>query len=305
MQTADSPGEDRVLKKIKLKGKEKMKAVKNKLVIAAALILILSSDIFAQGNFTTEWESPSGWGFYRCLKSNLNSNIKDLLFKNLNNSSNLRVYDGATHQLKYEYTNQIFIDNYIRGINDFENESGLYANSFDFNGDGINEIYLETDVQQTLYLKIVNLVDGNVLYDFPLGSYPDIDEYFFQDTDGDSYLELILVNNNGTMKIISTPAHTVSVSSQKEIIKNYELKQNYPNPFNPNTTIEYNLNKSSDVKVIIYDILGKEVSTLVNEKQNPGIYKLNLNGSGLSSGTYFYRLQMDGIAESKKMILLK
>ena len=70
------------------------------------------------------------------------------------------------------------------------------------------------------------------------------------DIDGDGFLELIEITGIGTTKIVSTSAQTVSVDNQNEIIKDYELKQNYPNPFNPNTTIEYNLNKNSEVKVI-------------------------------------------------------
>ncbi|RMD48919.1 MAG: T9SS C-terminal target domain-containing protein, partial [Ignavibacteria bacterium] len=92
----------------------------------------------------------------------------------------------------------------------------------------------------------------------------------------------------------------------------FDLRQNYPNPFNPATNIEYTIPLSengkytvSNVKLVIYDILGKEVKTLVNEKQSPGIYRVRFDGGNLSSGIYFYRLTFDKFAETKKMILLK
>ncbi|PKL90413.1 MAG: hypothetical protein CVV23_00750 [Ignavibacteriae bacterium HGW-Ignavibacteriae-2] len=92
----------------------------------------------------------------------------------------------------------------------------------------------------------------------------------------------------------------------------FQLQQNYPNPFNPCTTIEYSFPHSElgssdpiSVSLIVYDILGHEVSTLVNEKQNPGSYKVEFNGKNLATGIYFYRLKVGNIVDSKRMILLK
>jgi hypothetical protein len=83
------------------------------------------------------------------------------------------------------------------------------------------------------------------------------------------------------------------------------LNQNYPNPFNPGTVISYSLPKSSFVKLIVYDILGNEVASLVNEKQSVGTYEIGFDGSGLSSGVYFYVLTANGSSVSRKMTLLK
>jgi Secretion system C-terminal sorting domain len=69
------------------------------------------------------------------------------------------------------------------------------------------------------------------------------------------------------------------------------LRQNYPNPFNPSTTIKYELPRASMVSLSVYDILGREVSVLVNESKNAGVYEVKFDASGLSSGVYFYRLQ--------------
>ncbi len=85
----------------------------------------------------------------------------------------------------------------------------------------------------------------------------------------------------------------------------YFLYQNYPNPFNPHTTIKYSIKEGGTVQLKIYDILGKEIKTLINEIQNPGVYKIRFNADQLSSGIYFYRFSANSFSESKKMIILK
>lgn len=82
------------------------------------------------------------------------------------------------------------------------------------------------------------------------------------------------------------------------------LGQNYPNPFNPTTTIEYQITTPSAVKLTIFNALGQNVTTLINEHQLPGFYKVDFTADGLNSGLYFYRLQANGITLTKKMILL-
>jgi len=86
---------------------------------------------------------------------------------------------------------------------------------------------------------------------------------------------------------------------------NYVLDQNYPNPFNPNTTIEYHLPKSALVNISIYNVLGQQVTTLVNSRQPAGEQKIVFDGSKLSSGVYFYKLQTDDFVQVKKMLLMK
>ncbi len=92
----------------------------------------------------------------------------------------------------------------------------------------------------------------------------------------------------------------------------FSLKQNYPNPFNPSTTIKYSIpsvisteERNLDIALIIYDVLGREVATLVNENKPAGNYTINFNASELTSGVYFYRIQAGDYVETKKMILLK
>ncbi len=89
------------------------------------------------------------------------------------------------------------------------------------------------------------------------------------------------------------------------VLNNYELYQNYPNPFNPSTTIRYDVFEDGIVTLKIYDILGQEVRTLVNEFQPQRRYEVQFNSAGLASGVYIYRLQVNGFNQSKKMIILK
>jgi beta-glucosidase len=98
--------------------------------------------------------------------------------------------------------------------------------------------------------------------------------------------------------------------SDEEIISDYRLEQNYPNPFNPVTTIKYSIPSGANremgiVTLKIYDMLGREIATLINENKAPGVYEVQFDGSNLSSGVYFYRLEHGRNSQVKKLILLK
>lgn len=104
-------------------------------------------------------------------------------------------------------------------------------------------------------------------------------------------------------------ATSVSVADN-QIPNSFELSQNYPNPFNPSTTIRYALPEGRNVKIIVYDINGKEITTLINDYQNAGIHNIVWNGKNNSgqqvvSGIYFYNMQAGNFSQTKKMILLK
>jgi hypothetical protein len=87
--------------------------------------------------------------------------------------------------------------------------------------------------------------------------------------------------------------------------KEYQLNNNYPNPFNPTTTISYSIPKVSLTKLVIYDVLGREITRLVNEVKNPGTYSVTFNASNFASGVYFYRLESGDFVDVKKMLLIK
>ena len=91
----------------------------------------------------------------------------------------------------------------------------------------------------------------------------------------------------------------------EQIVKKYDLTQNFPNPFNPTTTINYQMPKKGQVTIKIYDILGREIATLVNEEKTQGRYAISFDGSNLASGIYIYQIHVNDYFNSKKMILLK
>jgi hypothetical protein len=116
---------------------------------------------------------------------------------------------------------------------------------------------------------------------------------------GKYYYRLKQIDNIGTYKYSDIVEADLSAPSI------LELNQNYPNPFNPSTTISYSLPKTEMVSIKIYDMLGKEVRTLVNEYKNAGSYMVVFNASNLASGTYLYRLTTGEFTQVKKLILLK
>jgi len=85
----------------------------------------------------------------------------------------------------------------------------------------------------------------------------------------------------------------------------YSLQQNYPNPFNPSTEIKFDLPKAGIIKLVVYDVLGKEVKTLVNEYKQAGEFNVQFDAQNLASGVYFYRIEANGFTATKKMLLLK
>jgi hypothetical protein len=94
-------------------------------------------------------------------------------------------------------------------------------------------------------------------------------------------------------------------NNQTTVPGNYSLSQNYPNPFNPVTKIDFSIPKNGTVTLKIYDLLGKEVVTLINKEMNSGSYTVNFDASKLSSGTYFYKLTSGNFSETKKMLMIK
>ncbi|MBI1932092.1 MAG: T9SS type A sorting domain-containing protein [Ignavibacteriales bacterium] len=101
-------------------------------------------------------------------------------------------------------------------------------------------------------------------------------------------------------------SRTSETQTQVDKIPNYyALNQNFPNPFNPETKISYSIAENSNVTLKVYNILGSEIATLVNKKQNSGNYEVSFNAVNISSGIYFYTLQSGNYTQTKKMVLVK
>jgi len=101
------------------------------------------------------------------------------------------------------------------------------------------------------------------------------------------------------------PDIATSTEDESTLPKSFGLKQNYPNPFNPVTNIRYTLSRSAEVNLVIHNLLGEEVTVIVNEIQSAGEYQAEWDASDFSSGIYFYRLVAGDLVQTKKMLLLK
>jgi hypothetical protein len=108
---------------------------------------------------------------------------------------------------------------------------------------------------------------------------------------------------DGTFTIAISGATDVNDSQVN--LDGFALQQNYPNPFNPTTTITYNLPASSEVKLTVYDVYGREMATLIEEKQSAGTHKVEFDASQLNSGFYLYTLRAGSFVATKEMLLIK
>jgi len=107
------------------------------------------------------------------------------------------------------------------------------------------------------------------------------------------------------MSGVITVENPTSVNNDNITVKDFELKQNYPNPFNPSTKISFVIPVSSVVKLKVFNLLGNEITTLLNEQLFAGEHTVSFNAAGLSSGIYFYALTVNGNTKTKEMVLLK
>jgi hypothetical protein len=116
---------------------------------------------------------------------------------------------------------------------------------------------------------------------------------------------LVVVGTHGS-GVFSANQTLVGVESEtSNIPESFSISQNYPNPFNPSTKIKFALPSTENVKIIIYDIAGRQVKELLNQNLTAGTHTVDFDASDLASGTYIYRINAGNFVESKKMLLLK
>lgn len=141
----------------------------------------------------------------------------------------------------------------------------------------------------------IGFVQGN-------GTTTDAKQYSFADKNlaaGNYSYRLKQIDFDGTFAYSDIVEANVSLPSQ------FELVQNYPNPFNPSTKIQFNLPEAGNVKLTVFNLLGQEVKTLINEFKEAGSHIINFNAEGLNSGIYLYRVEANGLSEVRKMTLIK
>jgi len=197
------------------------------------------------------------------------------MFAGTNNGGVFRSSNGGFNWMQMGLNN--------RGITSF-----TIKDNYIFAGDHLHgEVYLSSNNGTSWILKNQGLGSQNSVHSLTTTS-----QYIFAGTDSSvwrrSFTEII-----GIQKISGL------------VPSSFSLSQNYPNPFNPTTKIKMEIAKLGDVKLVVYDILGREVDKLVNENLKPGTYEVEFNGSKYASGVYFYKLVATEFSESKRMILLK
>lgn len=163
-----------------------------------------------------------------------------------------------------------------------------------------NVIPIPADWQQSLKIDHVNYSgDPSV---FP--SNPELWEYLKSETDN-AHMYFAEPLDSSTLRKLGFTRYPTNIDSEEKIPLQFMLCQNYPNPFNPTTVISYQIPVSSNVKLKVYDLLGREVAVLVDEYKSAGRYDVEFNAFGLSSGVYYYRLSTENFIQSKKMMLMQ
>lgn len=116
----------------------------------------------------------------------------------------------------------------------------------------------------------------------------------------------VVVGGGGIILRTNTGGVVTNISKiNNETPNNYSLRQNYPNPFNPITKIQFDVMKAENIKITVFDVTGKELQVIVNERMQPGIYEVEWSGDKYASGIYFYRMKAGNYVETRKMILMK
>jgi hypothetical protein len=122
---------------------------------------------------------------------------------------------------------------------------------------------------------------------------------------------VVFIQSSGTKEIFQSETieynslSVTSIKNENKLPKSFSLAQNFPNPFNPSTVIEYSIPKEEFVSIKVYNILGKEITTLVNEKKSAGNYEIRFDAGSLPNGVYLYKLIAGNFVETRKMILIK
>jgi hypothetical protein len=250
------------------------------------------SSLAASGNYVYA-AVPSGFGVYRSVDNGVNwtvalqSTVDYVEVAAIDNYAFAGSFFGGA-RYSSSYGSSWFVSN------GFPSDASIFA--FGTVGSGI--ILAGTDLQ-------------------PFWIYASFDNGGFYSSYSEGLAELASVEAfavNDIFMFAGTDDHAVwrrlkpgvvNAQTQTDIPQSYSLAQNYPNPFNPSTTIEYSIPKSGSVKLTVYNFLGEEVVTLVNDFKETGVYKVNFNSKDLTSGIYFYRLDAGNYSSVKKMILLK
>ena len=267
-------------------------------------LFVMTATLYGQ-QFQLKWETESG-SIYADLGSAHGFLTVD--------TAHVYFHDGNTHQItwtipkSHQYENPLFFDNYAL--------TSLISPVQDYVGNGVRDLFLEgkpaSNDRSTL--RLIDPSTGVQLLNFNSAGYS-FDPMGLADVDEDGKLELLIDKHQFpygqlTILVYSTDLSVTSVPNSSLVTpRQFQLQQNYPNPFNPSTTIRYALSTPGPVSIDIYDATGRAIRSFFL-KEGSGAHEVlwdgkDNNGKSVSSGAYFYSLNMNGTLLAKKMLLLK
>lgn len=231
------------------------------------------------------------------LTNSRNIQLSTTINESNSNTASEIIFSAATDRNEYEYGDTIKL---------------IYSLENPF--DTTVTILFNTSCQFDYYMDNYHFLDSIIC--MPVGTGisvpPETTRVFYLVHRNNSYIPGVGNHQfTGILVDIDTAATTYFTIREPNSVKlsnstlDFELTQNYPNPFNPSTKIKYQIPELSFVTIKVYDVLGKEVTTLINEEKPAGSYEVEFDASRLPSGVYFYRLQAGSFIETKKMILLR
>ena len=247
-------------------------------------------------NGTYLWDLGNGWGLTRDSKNNGLYSITDSPFGDYANNSNnpltirypfnLSIYKSAELEFFISYTLEFNKDSLLIEITNDNGATWKKLNGYTGGAFKYKDIKLNIS-------DYTGTGNENILFRFRVVS------------DSAKTLDGVYLDDVSITASFQSSS-TGFVSEQYSVPISFSLSQNYPNPFNPSTTIKFDIPEIAPVTLKIYDILGREVKTLINnEIKNPGSYEVNFHAGNSASGIYFYRLKANNYISEKKMILLK
>jgi hypothetical protein len=173
---------------------------------------------------------------------------------------------------------------------------GFYVIVTDTNSTGLTDGFGLSSTGEAVWLENASGLVLDTVYFPALG----VDTSYARKPDGSpSWVKLTPVTRGATNGIAT------AVNEEQTLVSSFALNQNYPNPFNPTTIVSYELPVASSVRLVVFDLLGREVATLVNGLEQPGLHSVQFNAAHLSSGVYLYRLSAGTFSATRKLMLVR
>ena len=270
---------------------------------------LISMDNFSSPNTTILFQSEMT--IYSYLRNDAQPDDNDLLGFSTNG---IKLINPDDNQKNIEFSTVILDENMFEKVFTINSIAFASGDSLNFQQLAGNELLFNNYGQNNLYnLRLVDLSqNGEFIFEH---NALQIDEnsghQLVPDWENLTNSELTILideGNDGTIDdTIFVKNQATNVEDEGSLLSpnSYNLTQNYPNPFNPTTTIKYSIPQSGNVTLKVYDILGNEVVTLLNEEKNAGVFSVTFDATGLSSGIYFYRMQAGNFIQTRKMLILK